>query len=335
MLLIINKDKHIFYHNLGAAPCFEIAAERCFTEMYQGCNLLPITPKLVVRPMDIDADTVCMDAFRSTHDHEQIIIPEQLIFRSQMINNYNKQIFYQKKENSTNRDLLNHLGDIAYSNNFEINWLDISLTNSIKAVHVIFNEHLIAGFKKEYEYMSHLENWQKDAVLNMCEYIYDCFELAKNNYITEKQIDIFCNKLTYFLSNLQAESYDEAFDILHFFFDTNIYNPFYFTKKRNVDEYKLLQHILYEEYDKINNTISSNLYHIYKAYILQLQYQYDRYSNQDIDKILNQFLNYNIKIKDENELTPLDLIKTIFVDTIYNIYHSQKYQDFIKFSIKD
>ena len=183
LLLIINKQNHTFILNFGSSPIFDIAVERCFTEIYQGWNTLPQNYKLLIRPNDIPYQEACRDAFQSCHKHKKIIIPEQLILRNAAINTYNSNIFINNKT-ATNKELLNRLTIIGLKNNFKLYWTDISLTDKIKAVHILFDEQRLVGYI-DFTQLQHLSKKQQNLVLKTSQYIFNSIDKAITQYINE------------------------------------------------------------------------------------------------------------------------------------------------------
>jgi ribosomal protein S12 methylthiotransferase accessory factor YcaO len=52
MVVMYNQDSQILYYRMGAAPVFDIAVERCFTELYQGWNVLPNDENVFMAPYE-------------------------------------------------------------------------------------------------------------------------------------------------------------------------------------------------------------------------------------------------------------------------------------------
>ena len=70
--------------------------------------------------------------------------------------------------------------------------------------------------------------------------------------------------------------------------------------------------------------------------MLALSYKKDGYPNDVIKTIFYKLGYTNINLDfDLNTFSSLDFIKAVFVDNIYDIYHSALYKDYIKLFIKD
>ena len=140
MLYLYNKEANIFYVNFGAHPLFEVAAERCFTEIYQGIQTYK-APEYTMTPCSqINKNNISKTCLMHWMCCQPIsdVLYEQLFSNIKKVNNYNNQIFLDNIENSNN--LIKHINYISNLNNIKLYWTDLSLSKDIFTIQIVSND---------------------------------------------------------------------------------------------------------------------------------------------------------------------------------------------------
>ena len=335
LLLINDSINHLFYFNFAAAPVFEIAAERCFTEIYQGSKRLPMSSKIIKRPNDMLLHKACLDAYESTHKHEDIIIPENLILKSEPVKSYNTDIFLSGEEEYSNLELLDKIKEFDRMHKFNFYWADISLMKDMKAVYVITRNCKMQAHAFLYSYISDLPELQKMTIFNLAKDIMDKIDYTiHHNDITESQLEVFIKDLIQALTNFDSNDLYHGFDFICQTLNTDVYNIYTLSKSNTIDNYTLFYNLMLQNFGNIALTEHTSLKHLYQNYFLYILYQQDGYSQEVIDCFFN-FLGYRKLDIDPKDLNVLYLIKKVFVDSLYELYHSQEYDEFLSLFIKD
>lgn len=332
MLLLIDRTRHRFFMHYGANPVFDIAVERCFTEIYQGHNTLPDHIKYYGRTKDIGYEDICYHIFQSAVSYNYRIIPEPFIFNSEMIDSYNTEFFLPNKEYN-NEYLLDWVRIIGIKHDFQIYWTNMSMSNDMYAVYVMFDKHMLCGYGR-FDWINHLTREQRFKVMTITKYVYQCIDLVIHQRVTEDDVEIFCKKLIELLDWLGAESLDEAFDIIISFIDCDAFNVFTYVRQMiNMDDYRLLKYIICNDFHKENLTDAMTLQKDFQAYMLYLKYKDDNYPPEQMKQIFD-FLGFE-DFDVTKEITPLYLIWKLFAERLYNIYNSKEFKEFIEITTPD
>lgn len=123
-LYIIDLDKKISFLNLGSSPIFEIALERCCTEMYQGHSILGDNLKNVMFPLrNLMPYSVLKENFSSiTFSHSY---PDNFLINFDIVENFNTEIFLNSKDYD-NKELVEYYQKIFDNLNWEVYYRDFS-----------------------------------------------------------------------------------------------------------------------------------------------------------------------------------------------------------------
>ena len=336
MLFLNDKQNHLFYLNFASSPVFDIAAERCFTEMYQGANFIPRNHKIFVKPNNYPCDIICRATYKSTHNHVENVIPEGLFLNSKEIEYYNKEVFVASGTH-TNKELLERIKKFDKELNMQLCYHNISLSNDMVTIHVLPKERIILGFDSDFDYLRMENDFNKIKILNLTEFIMENLEYAINHQdISEDKIEVFCNQLIAKLKDIDNKDLFHGFSGAVYHLNHDIYNVINNDKHQAIDDYRLFFNLLMQDFSSIQLTAANGIKHLYQGYMLALSYKQDGYPDDIIKKIYNGLGYNNIDINfDISTFNTLTLIKKVFVDSLYEKYHSNLYKDFIRIYMKD
>lgn len=138
LMSVLVSDNHLWYINLGAAPVFEIALERVFTEIYQGTpsfkENLKIPSKLFMQPYrNYTVEDAVYDNYSSPVLRK--CYPEEILLNRQLVSTYNHNVFLSGNSYS-NEYLCNYFRKLNKINNFDVYVRDLSQISDIRAVRV-------------------------------------------------------------------------------------------------------------------------------------------------------------------------------------------------------
>lgn len=336
-LLLIDINTHLVYFNLGASPIFEIALERCFTEIFQQCKILNDQVKTTMIPLcSINIDDFLSENYFNISDNNAY--PIELITNQQICDNFNSQIFLysQKYDNQQLKDyfvkLFNNLQWHVYYANLSLTDKIITIKmyvdnlNTFQTANINILQNINISQKNKLWLFMYLQqklilNYINNYQLNHTDF-YNYFEIFKellidmpkfwNNFI----IDKFCFNLNYTL--LYNKNILSIFQILELMTS--------FQK-------------LYTYYSKEKETnINTNIYLQLKIYFKILDYSKHNYTFNDIEKLIKLY-NIHFSKKDFQNLNNFEylFIKIILEPTvpiflqiikqIYNIKKEEKNND--------
>lgn len=135
-LYIIDLKKKVAFLNLGSSPIFEIALERCCTEIYQGHEVLGDNLKNIMRSVkEIPINEVLADCFSISFIEAY---PDNFLLNFDTVDNFNTKIFKEAFQ-YTNIELTNYYKELFNSLGWEVFYRDFSQSNDIKAVKIYVN----------------------------------------------------------------------------------------------------------------------------------------------------------------------------------------------------
>lgn len=136
-LYIIDLEKKVSFLNLGSSPIFEIALERCCTEMYQGHTILGDNLKNTMYALrELAPHSVLFENSSSiTFSHSY---PDNFLINFEIEDNFNKKIFLESIE-YTNAELKEYYKSLFNSLNWEVYYRDVSQTSDMKAIKLYIN----------------------------------------------------------------------------------------------------------------------------------------------------------------------------------------------------
>lgn len=303
LVILINKINKKINFKLGSFPDFDIALERCLTEIYQGNygsfdNLFfPIVPmKNNDIYKEIPGTIIGLN--------QNLSFPEHILFNNIIENNYNKDIYISKRKETDNKKLLNYYKELFEKNNIEILWrqtspknfTDMYATQIFSPNLIIYNDHLqentlsINNREKLLHDSKEIKNIIQEIILNHTSVI-DIDKICNYNY------DLLSNVFTVDPLSIYPNRDYPYFMILNF-----IYNDIKFP-------FQILQN---SKYNKLLN-----------LYIIQQYLKNNNYTQEELSVILN-YLDINIDIVYNEKKVKLDIFQKYIDD-----YNNFEISDFL------
>ena len=325
-LLLIDQKNYNYSLILGSFPIFEIALERCFTEIYQG--ILSQTKKTnIAIPFKNLSDPLYYQYQHFSNLNLRECYNEQQFFNTIEYDNYNQKIFLNRQI-ITDKDLLNYY--IELNNNLKLNfyYYNSSQCNNLFAVHVFLDNYNIFPHM-HYQFIKNDNKFLKTkCLIFLYDFIYSTQQYLVNNNFNYLK-NLFFNYKDQINQNI--EFYNLIFDYLYYIPDL-----FSFYNKESdclALFFKGLNGIKPNYY--FNTFLNNNNYHFINCYykkhknikkdiLLLILLSQDKYDNNEIKTIFQNIFNINIKVKSLNKII---LFKKIF---LINLNKNNTYKKYIK-----
>lgn len=313
-LYIIDPKTHLSYLNLGAAPIFTIALERCCTEIYQGHTTLGDNVKKVMLPFrsndieDIIESTVRTLAFSTYY-------PDELIFNKKEVEKYNDKIFL-KDNNYSNIELNNYFKTLFNYKKWEVYYRDLSQSNNIKAIKCYVNNIPI---------MDHITNKSKTASTLLRKRKWDIifkWESLIDEYFKTQNVNN--SLLSEILSLKQSIPKNEIVTFEGCFNTDFLHMPNEFSNNNSFFNFNFfMDAIMTKNWNLIFN--NPNNFKELRFYLILILYA-EHYSKEEIIKI-SQFYGINYIEKDLDNRKNLGyILDKIYFSPGYNYYYSNDYE---------
>ena len=330
LLLIRDKITHNFHIVFGCAPVFNIAAERCLTEMYQGTCILPNRPRIWTRAVDCQKTDIQGDYFQSSHIHDLIYLHDQLIYNSEQIDNYNSK-YYLSNNTYSQIELLNFLKNIIKENNLNIYYTNISLTDKMQAIHICFKDVEIKSYNRNNHILSQIKYHTKVKMFDLYyNFVTQLTDIVFNKkYLSEDDLE---TKIQRILSVIKTDH-----DLSNFFAYLNkdifAYYSLYTNSKLN---YINFINIALGKFADVAFNEGFTVSDLYQKYLLLFIYKNDK---TDIDKLTKIFNFLNIPLTEEDytlsDFTPLLLLSKVYLEPLIETLNSIEYTNFLIELIKN
>ena len=331
-ITIYNKNGKILYYRMGAAPIFDIAVERCFTELYQGWQVLPNDENVYIAPYEAQYADEIIRQFNTSllGDGGVICLPYFLFNNIEEINHYNTNIFLSSKDYS-NEELLNKVKEITINCGLHLNWLDISLSPDIKAVHIVPQENVLSCRPLKFFKTKNYTPEQMVQTVKMQNDFYNLLMKFKNTKIdfnAEECLRIFKDIADQAKEINPNDNYD-ALDLLTIIFNYNTYKIYNLQDTTNgwlffVSIMQLLDNMLTLDFPTRDSRKKE-----YENYKLYEKLQQNGFSINYIKHIFTQmqkeYLNYN----EYQDNINIYLLYILYIKSFYDLYNSQTYQDYL------
>lgn len=317
-IYIIDTKKHLSYLNLGASPIFDIALERCCTEIYQGVtNILGDNMKNMMIPLrSVDVNSVLVENERCITLSDAY--PDNFILNTYLEQDYNKNIFLDNN-NYSNIELNEYYKNIFNLNNWEVYYRDYSQDENIKAiktyvknVNIKYQAHLglikmiptLAKKRKwniTFKWNNLIEEYIQTGKLNIA-LLNEIQSLKKADNTPDKNIPIASTSYRYELFDIPDE-YNLNYSFDKFFINLN----------------------------QENNYSKDYYFNILMSYYSFLYYFNDRYySELELKKITDA---YGIKYSEEdikNRKNIFYYLEKIYFSKYINQYNNNEYLLFLE-----
>lgn len=325
-LYIIDLDKKISFLNLGSSPIFEIALERCCTEMYQGHTILGDNLKNVMYPLrNLMPYSVLKENFSSiTFSHSY---PDNFLINFDIVENFNTEIFLNSKDYD-NKELVEYYQKIFDNLNWEVYYRDFSQSPQMAAIKIYVNNIEIKS-------ASIIEHNKKIPTLikkRKWDILFKWEEII-NEYFNTQNINTELLKQYIELKNIDNMEYD--FITSSTLMSSELFSIFGLNKNINID-FNILYNSLIQKssYGLFLNSmfkIEKKYNELYKYSIL-FNYK-DKYATEEIQKISKIF---NIIYTDEdyqNRNNIIYYLDKLYFSLYYNYYNSLDYEEILKIFI--
>lgn len=322
-LYIIDLEKKVAFLNLGASPIFEIALERCCTEIYQGHTILGDNLKNIMYSFrDLIPHAILTENFSSITLAPAY--PDNFLINVEIVDDFNQNIFL-KSNLYTNEELKKYYITLFNKLNWEVYYRDISQTESFKAVKIYVNNiegKSAAPIKYNNNIPTLVKKRKWDILFKKNQLVTEYFNTRKineellNQYIELKK----CDDINYdfvtngTLMNLELFSIpgvNENIDI-----DLNVlYNSL---------KEKTLYRVFLNPY-----SLSEKKYEELYKYSILFNYQ-NKYNIKEIKEIAQQF---NVEYTEEDFLNKNNILyylDKLYFSLYYNYYNSLQYEQLLK-----
>lgn len=327
-ILLINKNNYNMEIILGAHPVFEIALERCFTEIYQGFNSLNDFNKSM-RP----AKGVDLNHYQLSHVNSLCIRDlylEKTFYNQFDVNTYNAEVFLPLGSYDNNF-LLNFYIELSKKFNYNFYYYDCSMSKEMKAVHVYLDNVNIFNFTNLK--LQDIKDFEKTKMLKLAAKVHSVFNTYMNDQNNFSQcINIF----------EEFKKYYENQDYYYYLNSLNIFNP----SKTFVMKCDNFYQIALAYYNKditkfrqaccvINNVNSYNPYSFeQKQLINQYKNLYiysisDRYDIEEIKSIMQMYGCNFLTEHDYNNRNNISYYIEKILELYYKIYHSEIFTNYV------
>lgn len=339
MILVVDKTNHHFYYHWGSFPVAEIAIERCFTEIYQGCDFLSKKFDGRYTPI-LQNENITSDIFarNMVGDRSDFVFNDNFLTRSVQVNQLNDLVFLSEKDIKNNLDILDRINFINSKNNVNFYYRDISLTKEISAVHIVFDNFEYNCDKGCFDFYSenYTENPEKQLAISSI--ACDLLKIIKTYCLknADTSPEILMDSLNSILNNIPINSIEDRMFFIHDinnFLQIEIINPFKCWPIYNIENINIIL-------KNITGIIGNDVNYIYDTKfaenLIPLNFYYDycirkKKSLESYNDIM-EFFGYN---KLEENLTPIEFIEKSIFKNLQEIYNSPEYFEFINLFIKE
>ena len=320
LLILINKNDFSIYANFGTFSDFDIALERCFTEILQGTNdlLQEKLPEKNMMPYNINYwfDYHIKHGW-NVKDYNYF--PEEIFLNLKEKNKPSE--IYQK--NKSNIELNNYFKQICNNINLNLYYWDCSLSDKMSALMITSDNILCTdawfelGKKIEHEDKTFLLSLIKNRIKITKNFIDSDFKSFKENLLMDiytnyyiHQKDFMPQYLADIIGGDQLIPYRNDVDAT-----TTLLEIIYLQQYNRFDKYDLIENFYFKSIKKIkfiNNFIN-------KPYFLDIC--------QNLELKIN-----NMDIKNKNNFNYI--LKTYFFDVLNDEINSDRFKKYINSLIK-
>ncbi len=317
-LYIIDLKKKVAFLNLGSSPIFEIALERCCTEIYQGHEVLGDNLKNIMRSVkEIPINEVLADCFSISFIEAY---PDNFLLNFDIVDNFNTKIFKEAFQ-YTNIELTNYYKELFNSLGWEVFYRDFSQSNDIKAVKIYVNNVDVKNAPtliKNNAIPTLVKKRKWDIVFKWNQIVEEYLKTKTINNTLLKEYSIL----------KKADQTNNFFITDGTLFKFDLYSIFGLVKNVNINFDMLFNSLLINNaYGHFLNDMSTNEkeYNELTKYSILFNFK-DEYTVEEIKKIAKAFdIEYT-----ENDLANrkniLYYLDKLYFELYYNYYNSTEYE---------
>ena len=323
-LYIIDLNKKVAFLNLGSSPIFDIALERCCTEIYQGHHILGDNMKnTMYAPRELVTHSILAENISCLTLSQ--CYPDNFLINFEIVDEFNKNIFL-KTIDYTNNELSNYYKTLFNTLQWQVYYRDFSQIPSIKSIKIYVNNVHIksAAMIKTNEMIPTLIKKRKWDILFKWNQIIEKF-------FNTKTIDQELLKEYIELKNKDDINY--SFITEEYLIKLELFSIFGLNKNININFDTLYNSLVKpQNYGNFLNFIFSidedKRYDVLFKYSILFNYK-DKYTIDEIKQIANIFnVTYNETdlINKNNILYYLD---QLYFSLYYNYYNSLEYENLL------
>lgn len=318
-VLLFNQKSNLSLLNLGSFPDFDLALERCLTEIYQNISTFTkpwwnFSANEFLRNIN---NTDLVSYVFTTSSKFCNVLPDNLLLNSyQYIKNKNIWINYEKNNQINENNLILYYYKLFTQLNLNFYIKDISLCKEIYTVHIICEDVVLQ------DCLYH--NFDDIPVEEKIDYL-QLFNLEKN-IIIQLLNNQTINSIDY--ANLIKLYKQHSWDIPNYsFFNATIqaswFRPYKFYSNQFEELFELIINspstIDYINYIDGIQELDKNLY----LTLLNLKLK-NKFTNNEIKKILSHFNNKLPESLINNPFNQSELIQYFILNDCYNQYNEEK-----------
>lgn len=321
LTVLIDPNTFCIYPSFGSFPIFDIALERCLTELYQGVysytshKYIEKRQKPFNNKKFFDSEILYFNNYSGSP-----IFFDDIFLHTKKIDTISS--LYCQQENATNSDLVSYYKDLLLKLNIDCYYYDNSLTDEMCSLFIAFTNKIV--LKSTYLGMKNILSPQSR--INCIQNIIYQYNLAKNaiNIQNYNLVDFPYNNVSL------KEPYSRVFEFL--FNRMDIMQPFYLAPVKNIS-LAAIEIFLQLDNTKIRELLDileyTPFFKPFKKYLFLKDFSY-KYNPQQMLK-LSKILQLDITLNDLIEKDNLMYwIKTIYIDTTCTLYKSNEYQQLLQ-----
>lgn len=317
MILVINLETSHIHYSFGAAPNFDIAVERAFTELYQG-----------IRDEEWLDYTYLQIPFKSAMRKEEPLIVQNMTgvplrkscpldFLSLEEKEYISDVYLNTKEIEDNNTFINYYLSLLKQHNILLYYKDFSLCQDIVTIQLyspninIYNNNL---------YLAHTNYQNRKKYLD--------FLIILNNIIYKiLNNNLSFDELSYYINILKQYNYKKDFINLRSLICNDWFNPLFnsILYNNNFQIFNMLNYIENTDIIPQNETLDNDN----NFYLMIYNYFKEDYTLDEIYQIAKHF-KQNITLSEIEQCSQINyIIYKVFLQKILLLYNSETYKNLL------
>lgn len=322
-VMIIDLTNHRTVLDFGCFPVFDIALERCLTEIYQGTSHLhhSMVGDLQVPYKSIDPAQRVTTHF--TVKTERFLCCQMEFFDNcEYVDSPNWNVFLKDEDKVNNIQIYNYYINLIKATGWTVFARNMSYCDNLAAVHIVFNDFKIIGSRKHFFNFKEI-NWNAlETIYKMAKDIADIM-ISKDNY-SYKKINELMNReyLKYYPVETELVSY-----IIMPTGPTGVLGDFdYFKSTQNDD----ICDVVLNGFDLLRQDHGFEYQNVVKYTLLNRYKKCGEYSKEEIRHALDLL---GIQFTDEDYENSNDkdyILEHIFILPNRNLYLSEDYNNLIR-----
>ena len=325
MCVLTNVYDFNFHMDFGAAPIFDIAAERTITELYQNwetytkSNTFPQAPFDAIPWYDSYAQAI-------GHIPRSFRIRDEILFKSVEVEDYNKEVFYDKNKEMSNELFLKYFDELCKKFNTTIHYYNTSPISEMYAVQIFCPNLKVKDFYLERYGRQISETGKKNAML--CLYNYYQFLL---NIFSSRNINWDKETIEYYINLMKYNKENEFSNMEWFLMGSDWFSPYACPRSETIKSLQIALDDTIQIYEwplKFENNYYKS---ICRKYVTIYNFVHSHlYTKDQIKEIFNKF---NVFLND----TDIELIENkwyliylIFIKPYFYEFFSEQHNRYIQ-----